>query len=312
MNVRAAGFRDASLLSAAVVLGACVAPALPFVGLPIVAAGVAGLVYRSKAAAAGFAAAVGVAAVFASQGIESLVFVALAIAAVLLGVALLPTRRAQSVGAGIVALLTLASFAELFLVAKGFDVSGFFLTEMQRSLKELGPSVSAQFVKDATEAIRTMSTIWPSAYFSVAVVTAVFVIGTIAWAGRRAGREINVPSLSRLDLTPHVLWAFVVGLLLLAASYAGFSASSAFGVVGLNLVLCARALFALQGVGVFAGVLDRTGVGLGGRILALAALAALDALTLSVSFVGLVDFWVNFRRLPRDGVTPAAPTEVDA
>jgi len=43
----------------------------------------------------------------------------------------------------------------------------------------------------------------------------------------------------------------------------------------------------------------------------LAALAALDALTLVVSFIGLLDFWVNFRRLPRDGVTPA-PTQAGA
>jgi hypothetical protein len=82
--------------------------------------------------------------------------------------------------------------------------------------------------------------------------------------------------------------------------------------VGLNLVLCARTLFVLQGLSVSAGLLDRAGVGLGGRILALAALAALDALTLVVSFVGLLDFWVNFRRLPRDGVTPTASTQADA
>ena len=96
----------------------------------------------------------------------------------------------------------------------------------------------------------------------------------------------------------------MAGLFLLAASYASFAGSSMLGVVGLNLVLCARTLFFLQGFSVAAGVLDRAGVGLGGRILALAVLAALDALTLVVSFTGLLDFWVNFRRLPRDGVTP--------
>jgi len=312
VEARAAGIRDASLLSAAVVLGAFIAPALPFVGLPIVAAGVAGLVYRSQIVAAGFAVAVAAAAVFASQGIESLLFVALAVIAVMLGIALLPTQRVQAVGIAIVGVLTVASFAELFVLAKGFDVSAFFAAEMETSLKAIGPSVSADFAKSMTEAVSTMAQVWPSFYFSLAVLTAVSVIVSIAWAARRADREVNVPSLSRLDLTPHVLWAFVVGLLLLAASYGAFSAAEVMGVVGLNLVLCARTLFALQGVGVFAGVLDRTGVGLGGRILALAALAALDALTLVVSFVGLLDFWVNFRRLPRDGVTPAAPTQAGA
>jgi hypothetical protein len=101
-----------------------------------------------------------------------------------------------------------------------------------------------------------------------------------------------------------VLWIFVVGLLLLAASYVSTAESSILGVVGLNLVLCARTLFFLQGFSVAAGVLDRAGVGLGGRILALAVLAALDALTLVLSFTGLLDFWVNFRRLPREGAAP--------
>jgi hypothetical protein len=57
-------------------------------------------------------------------------------------------------------------------------------------------------------------------------------------------------------------------------------------------------------------VLDRTGVGLGGRILAWAALAVLDAFSAWTffSFVGLLDFWINFRRLPRDGATPQSPT----
>ena len=157
-----------------------------------------------------------------------------------------------------------------------------------------------------------MSTAWPATYFESALVVGVLVIAAIAWAARRAGQEVNVPPLSHLDLTPHVLWAFVAGVLLLAASYGAFSASKAFAVVGLNLVLCARTLFVLQGLSVSAGLLDRTGVGLGVRILALAALAALDALTLVVSFIGLLDFWVNFRRLPRDGVTPAASTQADA
>jgi hypothetical protein len=67
-------------------------------------------------------------------------------------------------------------------------------------------------------------------------------------------------------------------------------------------------LFALQGLGVAAGVLDRTRVGRGVRIFALAALVALDTVTLAVSFAGLLDFWVNFRRLPRDGATPPSPS----
>ena len=317
MDARTAGIRDASLLSAAVVLGALMAPQLAFVGLPVAAAGVAGLAYRGKIAMAGVAAVLGVVAVFALQRIDA-VFVAPAVVAVLFAVALLPKRSAQVVGAVLIGVLALASagFEELLARAQGTTLTAMTALQLQLAVgeltKALGASASAELVSRLKEVALTMSTAWPATYFESAVFVGVLVIVAIAWAARRAGREVNVPSLSRLDLTPHVLWAFVVGLLLLAASYGNYPTSKALGVVGLNLVLCVRTLFALQGLSVSAGVLDRTGVGLGGRILALAALAALDALTLVVSFIGLLDFWVNFRRLPRDGVTPAAPTQAGA
>jgi hypothetical protein len=259
----------------------------------------------------------GIVAVAALQRID-VVFVAPAVVAVVLAVVMLPKRNAQIVGAVLVGVFTLASvaFEELLARGQGTTLTAATALQMQAAVDELvkalGSSASAELASRLKEVAVTMSGAWPASYFETAVLAGVLVIVAIAWAARRAGREVNVPSLSRLDLTPHVLWAFVLGLLLMAASYGTFSASKIFGVVGLNLVLCARTLFVLQGLSVSAGLLDRTGVGLGGRILALAALAALDALTLVVSFIGLLDFWVNFRRLPRDGVTPAAPTQVDA
>jgi hypothetical protein len=292
-------------------------PQLAVVGLPVAAAGVAGLAYRGKIALAAVAAALGVGAVAALQRID-VVFVAPAVIAILLSVVMLPKRNAQVVGALLVGVLTLASvgFEELLARGQGTTLTAATALQMQAAVgelvKALGSSASAELVSRLKEVAVTMSGAWPATYFESAVVVGVLVIVAIAWAARRAGREVNVPALSQLDLSPHVLWAFVVGLLLLAASYGAFPASKTFAVVGLNLVLCARTLFVLQGLSVSAGLLDRTGVGLGGRILALAALAALDALTLVVSFIGLLDFWVNFRRLPRDGTTPAAPTQVDA
>jgi len=146
-------------------------------------------------------------------------------------------------------------------------------------------------------------------YFVTGLVTAIAVIYGVAWAAKRSGRTVMVPPLARLDLSPHVLWPFVIGLFALAASYSPIAHAATWGTVGLNLVWCCGALFSLQGLGVSAGVLERTGVGPGVRILALAALAVIDAFLAGIplGFVGLVDFWVNFRRLPRDGVTRRHP-----
>ena len=161
-----------------------------------------------------------------------------------------------------------------------------------------------------TDAVNTMLSLIPMMYFITGLVTAIAVCYAVAWAARRTGRSTTVPPFSKLDLTPHVLWPFVVGLFMLAASYAPNVAYHAMlGTVGLNLVWSCGAIFSVQGLGVSAGVLERTGVGPGVRILAMAALAVIDAFSAGIplGFIGLVDFWINFRRLPRDGATPTSP-----
>jgi hypothetical protein len=105
-----------------------------------------------------------------------------------------------------------------------------------------------------------------------------------------------------------VLWPFIVGVLAMAGSYGTFSYAPTLKSIGLNLVLSASVVFALQGAGVFAGVLNRLGLALGVRLLAWVILGLSSMLMPVASILGLLDFWVNFRRLPRDGSTPPSPT----
>jgi uncharacterized protein YybS (DUF2232 family) len=196
----------------------------------------------------------------------------------------------------------------VLLKAQGMTLTSVLSSELNKVVAQqaqsAGGSAGARAMRDT---VNLMLSLIPFMYFITGLATAIAVILAIGWAAKRSGRAVKVPPLSRLDFTPHVLWPFVVGLFALAASYAPIANASTWGVLGLNLVFCVSVLFGLQGLGVAAGVLGRTGVGLGVRILALAALAVLDAFTHTVSLVGLVDFWVNFRRLPRDGATPSSP-----
>lgn len=294
------------MLFVSIVIGTALAPVFAFVGLPIAAAGIAGLAYRGRTALAAFAAAAGV-VVVGVFNVSDVVFVAPVLAAVVLTVVMLPKRSLQAVAAALVAVLVLANIAADALLARSqgttlpATISQGSQTVVAEMTKAMGASAPAETLRALQDASRLIASAWPSAYFQAAVIVGVLVVVAVVWAARKVDRPLPVPPLSRLDLSPHILWVFVAGLFLLAASYASFAGSSTLGVVGLNLVLCARTLFFLQGFSVAAGLLDRAGVGLGGRILAMAVLAALDALTLVVSFTGLLDFWINFRRLPRDG-----------
>jgi len=312
VDTRIAGVRDTLSLCAAVVLGTVLAPQIAFVGLPVAAAGIAGLMYRGRAAFAASAVVAGVVAVGVVRPSDAL-FAVPVLAAVMLTVWMLPKRPVQAVAGALIAVLALASVGiDAFLArAAGSTLPATVAKEADSLVaalkKSMGSSASADLLRQLHDAARTIASAWPSAYFQSAVFVGILVIAAVAWASSKTENPLDVPPLSRLDLTPHVLWAFVGGLLLLATSYGSFSAAGVLGIVGLNLVLCARTLFFLQGVSVSAGLLDRAGVGSGGRILALAALTVLDALTLVISFSGLLVFFFIFRRLPRDGVVPVAP-----
>jgi len=314
VDARVTHLGDVALLFAAVVLGAVLAPVVSFVGLPLAAAGIAGLAYRGHTAYAAMAAAAGVAAVGLIQA-SSVLFIAPVLAAVVFTVVLLPRRSVQVVAGSLVAIIGVSSMAADALTARsqGTTLPALF-SDQARSLvtetaKAMGSSATTETLASLKTFANLLSTAWPSAYFQGAVFVSALVVAAVVWAARKADHPLEIVPYSRFDLTPHMLWVFVVGLLMLAASYASFAGSTAIGALGLNLVLCARTLFFIQGFAVVAGLLDRAGVGLGGRILALAALAVLDAITMFVSFTGLLDFWINFRRLPREG---AAPTGMDA
>ena len=312
MSARPTEIRDTTLLAAATVVGAFLSPLLSLVGLPIAAAGIAGLVFRGKTVMAALAATVGVVLVAVAQPAD-VIFAAPALIAVLLAVVLLPRIDYQIVGLALITVFGLAGFAHdtVALRAQGTNpgklVSASINQALDQAVKSAGTSASPDAIQRMREVAHAMSTALPTFYFASALAATVAVLVTVAWTARRSGRTVKVPSLSRVDLSPYVLLPFVAGVLLLAASYSAIPGAAVYGAVGLNFVLCVRTLFLIQGLGVAAGVLDRAGVGLGVRILALAALAALDAFTYVLSFAGLLDFWLNFRRLPRDGVTPPLP-----
>ena len=310
MDDSTTGIRDVTLLAVSVLLGIGLASLVPWLGLPIAAAGLAGLAYRQRGMIAAGVSAVGVAAV-ALLGVANVVFAAPAVTAVLIAITLLPRVDVQVVGAVLVGILTLAGIGFDFfaLHAVGTTISAQAAKDtteiMNGVIKSLGSSATPEVVTSLKRTVVMMQQAVWSTYFESAVLVAILVIVAIAWSARRVGRPIALPRLAEVDLSLHILWPFVVGVFALAISYGSYPWASAAGIVGLNLVLCSRTLFFIQGMSVAAGVLERTRVGRGGRILALAALAALDALTFAVTFAGLLDFWINFRKLPRDGA-PAA------
>ncbi len=146
-----------------------------------------------------------------------------------------------------------------------------------------------------------MIDLWPADYFTTALVTATLAVGIAGWIATRSGRAVKrLPALAELDLSPHVLWAFIGGLLMLAASRVLGGATSWTFAVGMNLLIMVRLPLIAQGMGVAAALYRRVGLGRFARVAGYLLLLLVEAFAPVMSFLGLADFWVNFRKLPRE------------
>ena len=130
----------------------------------------------------------------------------------------------------------------------------------------------------------------------------VAIVGTI---GTRRGAALRpLPSLGRIDLDPRMTIMPIVAIALLAAGRLGVPVADTLAGAGANLLVVARWVFFLQGVAVFAGLYDRAGFSRGTRAIGYTLLGITEALVPLVSLTGLIDVWLNIRRLPRDGAEP--------
>jgi len=313
----AADIRDTALLSGAVVLGTVVAPTLLLLGVPMASAGVAGLLASGRVAAAAFAAGLAVAlAAFLAPADAVLLIPALTAVLIvcvrlrehsaLQGVAILTAVLGVSAAA---ADATRAWLGGTTLLQQRAEMAEGAL-ELARAMSGAGDDALAGF--DSATIIDTLTRMWPADYFFMGALTAVLGIAAAGWAGSRAGSRMHrFPALSELDLSPHVLWLFVGGLLLLAAGRMMDGATGLAWIAGANLLAMARLPLFAQGLGVVSALYRRAGLGRVARGIGYALLAVVDLLVPVVSLVGLVDFWANLRRLPREESRESADSEND-
>lgn len=311
MNSRASDIRDVSLLSAACVVGAAISPAAAFVGLPLAGAGAAGLTYRGRWTLAAVAGVFGVVVAALLQP-STLVLTVPAVAGILVAVVVLRRVPFQLVGAVLMAVIAAAAFGMDALTAKlsGTSLITEITREADRAIGEVVKSLKASGATDVASVEQLgpiVAWLWPSAYMQLATLTVVLLIAAIAWAARRSGTPLPIPPMARLDLNINVIWLPVAALVLLAVGALVGGTGGVVFVVGLNVLLVARPLVLLQGLGVSAWLMERAGIGVWGRGAGYVLLVMFDTFFPVVTFAGLVDFWANFRKLPRDGQPAPEP-----
>jgi uncharacterized protein YybS (DUF2232 family) len=312
---RAVDIRDIVLVGLATVLAVVLTPSLTFVGVPIGALATGWLSYRYGPLFGAVAAVLATAAVtlavasFAPEAISSALFTGPALLAAGPGAVWALRRwKTTSVIAALAAVLFVALVTVMTIQASALHttITAQFAQESQRSVNDFLAAFSVQsdqaaaLRKDLAAQVDRYVMLWPSALFVTTAFVAAITVPAVSWLGRKAGEEVSVlPPLAELDLSFHLVWPAIVGLALLAADGFLKQSSSWMWVVGANLLIAVRPALFAQGLGSFAALYRRVGVGGFGRSVGFLLLGISELAVPSVSIVGLADMFFNLRKVPR-------------
>lgn len=162
----------------------------------------------------------------------------------------------------------------------------------------------AQARAGAEEALKLMRRLWPALVALSLLGNGIVAVSAGRWLASRGGRGDGAPNWTvprEWRLPFYVVWILVAGLALVAIR------SEPAMRAGVNLVVVAAALCAVQGLAVMAGLLHRAAPPWLQAVLGLVALLLMAPLLVpAAALLGLMDQWLDFRRLaaPGDGPDP--------
>ncbi|HEY3317747.1 MAG TPA: DUF2232 domain-containing protein [Coriobacteriia bacterium] len=319
-----ADMRDTVLVSLGCLVAALFALVAPVIGVPLCAMSLAYLTYRRGTLVAGVVVVAAATVVASTSPIEGLlVGVVLAAAGPYAARAL--RKRSPWRVAGVVAAVVFAGALgalALEAAAAHTDLVGL----MQRSGAELldmlrrsaGRSIPAEQITVMVESARQSLYQWPAWLLVESGLAGLLATYAVGWQARRAGVEDarTLPRLDELDMSWHLTWGVIAGLGLLAAARFMHQPDGPTAVLGLNVMRVTGSLLAVQGLAVFAGLYRKAGMGAVGRGIGYVFLVITEPLTAVlvpvglVGLTGLLDLWVNLRKLPR-GAEPQPAEELE-
>ena len=309
------GHRPASGIGAflATAAGTALLGAFPFFGVALLAGGLVLLLTQGRRAGAVAAVLAGIvySAIIAPG---SAVFVAIASIALYTSVYALRIESTLPVAGRIAAAFSVAGIANAFAAAwmAGTTVDALLTESTSRiatAFSEANPDATTAMVDLLEEGAATAVAIWPSIHVVQGIGMAVVAILAVRWVAKRAGLDFPIPGFGEVDLPIHIVWPFATGLAFWALAKFGVPFSGLLDRAGMNLLVIARALLAVQGFAVITALADARSWGTAARALGALAALFLESVAWFVSGVGLIDMWMNFRRLPRGGAEDAVTEE---
>lgn len=308
MTPTPADIRNVVLLSVATFAAGFIMPAIPYVGLPLAAFALGWIAYRfGSLPSIGLAlAAAALVAVFGPTVMGTAPLDALFVVVALLAAGPGTAWALRSHSALGVVAFTSVVIAGAYLVtpvgAQMLKDSVVLTKAFLDALASSGNVADPAALKESAGALLVQATqTWPSRIVYLMGVGMLFAVPLVSRAGRAFGQQVNsYPALADVDLSFDLVWPTIAGLALLAAGTFWGAGRGMLYTIGLNVLLVVRPALVLQGIGVFAALYRRIGVGRVMRTLGFALLGLTEILLPSVSVLGVVDMFLNLRKVVRE------------
>lgn len=189
--------------------------------------------------------------------------------------------------------------------SNGMSLYDWELKSLEESLEAMGNSLPSDQRELFSSVMSTVAGCLPALELVNASAT-VFAVLCIRWIFDRVRHKSQWSAFSKVDLSIWWVIPLVAGIVMYIVSLvAGIPARWQFFVAAMNVLIAALVPLFVQGAACCKGIINRTGLRLAWQLV-----VGFFALVTGVAFivlpiVGLVDFWANFRKLPREDREPA-------
>lgn len=166
------------------------------------------------------------------------------------------------------------------------------------TVASLGGTASVTVLATLDQTVELLGKTWPLIYAARAA--GVVVLGLFGlMLARRDTYQSVYAAFMRYDMPLWGVVLLIAAIACLACEALGVQGAATVGAVGLNLLLCLRVAYFLQGLAVAMCLMDRHRWGMLPRVLVIALMLMAELGFYAVSVFGVIDVWANFRRRER-------------
>ena len=203
----------------------------------------------------------------------------------------------------LVVLISAVHIAQIVFYAQsaGLSVYDYFMDSYKNVLSQLGTSISSIQKEQALASLQVFSACWVSMYVMQSA-GLVCIALLLEWTVKKVGnKKSQWGAFSKLDLSIWTVIPLILGILMLVLSWIPqLPYSDVVYSISLNVLIISTLPLYAQGGAAFKGILNRANASLALQIILMFCGILTGLAFLITPLLGLIDYWANFRKLPRD------------